>query len=85
MAWTEKTGRNAWRVRYLRDDGRYGSISGFASRKAATNYADDLMSDRRGGRWFDPAAAKTLLAAWSGVWVETLDVETRTDENYRPR
>lgn len=83
MAWIEKTGQQLWRVRYLRDDGRYGSISGFDSKKAAQNFADDLESDRRCGRWFDPAAAKTLVATWPGVWVETLDVETRTDENYR--
>src|SRR6476469_10418410 len=47
MAWIEQTGQHAWRVRYQRDTGRYGSISGFSNKKAATDYANDLESDRR--------------------------------------
>jgi integrase len=83
MAWIERTGQHAWRVRYHRSNGRYGSISGFSSKTAAANFADDLESDQRRGQWFDPAAANIPTSAWSVVWVETLDVETRTDENYR--
>jgi hypothetical protein len=83
MAWTEQTGKNSWRVRYPRPSGGYGSTSGFRSRKAAQDYADDLESDRRHGRWLDPDGAKTTATAWAGRWVETLDVETRTEENYR--
>jgi hypothetical protein len=83
MAWIEQTGQHTWRVRYHRSNGHYGSISGFSSKTAAKNYADDLESDQRRGQWFDPAAANTTTSAWSVVWVETLDVETRTDENYR--
>ena len=51
--------------------------------KAAQDYADDLESDRRHGRWIDPDGAKTTTAAWISRWVDTLDVETRTEENYR--
>src|SRR3990170_1432431 len=47
MAWIEQTGVHSWRVRYPRPAGGYGSQSGFASRKAARDYADDLESDRR--------------------------------------
>jgi integrase len=83
MAWIEKTGQHAWRVRYQRDNGHYGSISGFSSKKTATNYADDLESEQRRGSWIDPAAARITASAWSAVWVETVDVETRTEENYR--
>src|SRR5205823_3904649 len=43
----------------------------------------DLESDRRRGQWLDPDDAKTIVTAWAGRWVETLDVETRTEENYR--
>jgi hypothetical protein len=63
MAWIEQTGQQAWRVRYQRDNGRYGSISGFSSKKAATDYANDLKSDRRRGRWIDPAAARIITSA----------------------
>jgi integrase len=83
MAWIEQTGQHAWRVRYPLGDGRYGSVSGFATAKAARDYANDLESDRRRGQWIDPVSAKTTVTTWSGVWVETLDVETRTEENYR--
>jgi integrase len=83
MAWIEQTGTCSWRVRYPRPGGGYGSVSGFSSRKAARNYASDLESDRRHGRWLDPDAAKTTVVVWAARWVETLDVETRTEENYR--
>lgn len=83
MAWIEQTGKCSWRVRYPRPTGGYGSVSGFGSRKAAQNYAADVESDRRRGRWLDPDGAKTTIAAWAARWVDTLDVETRTEENYR--
>jgi integrase len=83
MAWIERTGQHTWRVRYHRGAGHYGSISGFSCKTAATNYADDLESDQRRGQWLDPAAASITASAWSVVWIETLDVETRTEENYR--
>jgi hypothetical protein len=65
MAWIEQTGQHTWRVRYPHGDGRYSSISGFSSKKAATNYADDLESDQRRGQWLDPAAANITASAWS--------------------
>ncbi len=83
MAWIEQTGKCSWRVRYPRPTGGYGSVSGFDSRKSARDYAEDLDSDRRRGLWLDPDGAKTTVTAWAGQWVETLDVETRTEENYR--
>ena len=67
MAWIEQTGAQSWRVRYPRPAGGYGSVSGFASRKAAQDYADDLESDRRHGRWIDPDGAKTTLTAWTAA------------------
>ncbi|WP_083754180.1 tyrosine-type recombinase/integrase [Actinosynnema sp. ALI-1.44] len=83
MAWIEQTGKNSWRVRYLRDDGTYGSESGFHTKKAAEDYAQDMDTDRRRGTWLDPAGAKKPLADWATIWIETLDVEPRTEENYR--
>jgi hypothetical protein len=82
MAWVEQTGKQSWRVRYTRPTGGHGSVSGFKSRKAAQDYAEDLESDRRPGRWLDPDGAKTSLGSWAERWVPTLDVETRTEENY---
>ena len=83
MAWIEQTGQHTWRVRYPLGDGRYGSVAGFTTAKAARDYAYDLESDRRRGQWIDPASTKITLSTWSSVWVESLDVETRTEENYR--
>lgn len=83
MAWIEQTGMRTWRVRYPDPPAATGSQSGFASRKAAQDDADDLESDRRRGRWIDPDGAKTTVAAWAARWIETLDVETRTEENDR--
>jgi integrase len=85
MAWIEQTGQHTWRVRYPHDDrhSHYGSVSGFTTAKAARDYANGLESDRRRGQWIDPASSKITASAWSSMWVETLDVETRTEENYR--
>jgi hypothetical protein len=83
MAWIEQTGERSWRVRYPRTAGGYGSESGFRSPKAARDYANDLESDRRRGQWLDPDGGKTHLAAWADRWIDTVDVEPRTEENYR--
>lgn len=83
MAWVEQTGTRSWRVRYPRPTGGHGSVAGFSTRKAAQDYAEDLESDRRHGRWLDPDGAKITVEDWATRWVETLDVETRTEENYR--
>lgn len=85
MAWVEKSGKNSWRVRYFRDDGSIASIPGFPNKTAAQSKADDLESDRREGRWHDPAAGKILFAEWAEEWLDTIDVGKRTEENYRSR
>lgn len=82
MAWVEQTGRHAWRVRYRTADG-CGSVSGFNTRIAAVQYVQDLNADQRRGTWLDPAGARTPLAEWVHRWIDTIDVEIRTEENYR--
>jgi integrase len=42
-----------------------------------------MATDRRRGTWIDPTASKTTIAAWVEQWLPTLDVEIRTEENYR--
>jgi len=46
-------------------------------------YAAGIDVDQRRGTWLDPARGKTTLGCWVGDWVSTLDVEPRTEENYR--
>jgi integrase len=82
MAWVEQVGRCSWRVRYRTDAG-CGSVAGFASRTAAAEYVQDLRVDQRRGTWLDPAGAKLRLDEWVARWIDTIDVETRTEENYR--
>jgi integrase len=85
MAWVEQIGTRSWRVRYRRDDGTHGSFSGFHSKKAAQASAHNMEADQRRGTWLDPAGAQTTVAEWIARWVDTLDVEIRTEENYRGR
>jgi hypothetical protein len=82
MAWVEQVGLNSWRVRY-RTDGGYGSVSGFNSHQAAKERLQEMCTDQRRGTWLDPAGAKIRLGEWVQRWIETIDVETRTEENYR--
>src|SRR5262245_19880207 len=69
MAWVEQTGKRSWRVRYPRSAGGNGSVSGSTSRTAAQDYAADVESDRRLGRWLDPDGAKTTVGSWAVRWV----------------
>lgn len=84
MPWVDQTGDNTWRVRYRRDDGTIGSIPGFPDEKSANNYLLDMETDKRRGRWIDPTAGQTTVAAWAiPDWIGSLDVDQRTEENYR--
>jgi hypothetical protein len=84
MAWIEQISNHSWRVRYPRpNSGGYATISGFPDAKTAEQYAQDMQTDRRRGIWIDPAASKTTVATWVDRWLPTLDVEIRTEENYR--
>ncbi|WNV82600.1 tyrosine-type recombinase/integrase [Umezawaea sp. Da 62-37] len=83
MAWAEQSGSNHWRVRFRRDDGAISSIPGFHSQKAAENHAADLESDQRRGTWLDPTGGRTTLDEWLVEWLEALDVDIRTEDNYR--
>lgn len=83
MAWVERTPSGTWRVRYWKDDGRLGSVSGFASKTAAEHHAEDMESDQRAGTFIDPAAGRTRVADWVEQWLPALDVEIRTEEGYR--
>jgi hypothetical protein len=82
MAWVEQVGRHSWRARYRTDSG-YGSVSGFDSHETALEYVQDMRIDQRRRTWLDPAGAKTRLYKWVQRWIETIDVEIPTEENYR--
>ena len=81
MAWAEKHGKG-WRVRYWKDDGTLGSISGFPTKTAADDHADTMESDQRRGTWIDPAAGKLSLAEWTVDWLDALDVSRNTETQY---
>ena len=83
MAWVDRAGSNTWRVRYFKDDGTIGSISGFPTKTDAEHHADDMEADQRGGTFIDPARGKATLNAWIDDWLPALDVDIRTEENYR--
>jgi hypothetical protein len=83
MAWVERHGKKSWRVRYRKDDDTLGSISGFSTKKAATEHAETLKSEQRRGTWIDPHAGKITLTDWSATWLEALDVAANTEAQYR--
>jgi integrase len=83
MAWVDRAGANTWRVRYFKDNGTIGSISGFPTKTSAEHHAADIEADQRGGTFIDPARGKTTLNTWIADWLPALDVDIRTEENYR--
>jgi integrase len=83
MPWTEQSGDNTWRVRYRRDDTTIGSIPGFPTEQDANAYVADMEAEQRKGTWIDPTAGQVTVAAWVTDWIEALDIDQRTEENYR--
>ena len=49
MSFVEKSGKNSWRVRYPKDDGTLGSLTGFLTKTAAQNKATEIDANRRRG------------------------------------
>ncbi|WP_027932189.1 tyrosine-type recombinase/integrase [Amycolatopsis thermoflava] len=83
MPWAEPVADNSWRVRYRRDDGSKGAVTGFPDAEAAEDYIADMQTDQRRGTWIDPAAGRTLVTDWAPNWLDSLDIDQRTEDNYR--
>jgi integrase len=83
VAWYEQTGENSWRVRFRQADGAIGTISGFTREDDAENYALDMESDQRKGSWIDPTAGRITVNEFIPDWLDSLDIDVRTLENYR--
>ena len=63
--------------------GGYVSESGFRTSRVTRDYANGPRTRPAPrtvarSRWW-----KTHLAAWADEWIDTVDVEPRTEENYR--
>lgn len=81
MAWKEPVG-NVFRVRYYHEKDTITVPIKFATEQDALNYIADMESDKRRGRWIDPADGRMSLGEWVALWMQALDVEPRTVENY---
>jgi integrase len=83
MAFVEKRGKNSWRVRYPKEGGGFGTITGFSSKTAADAEAHNIETDQRRGSFLDPDAGKLSLAEWAVTWFDALDVADTTTAQYR--
>jgi integrase len=83
MAYTEKSGCNSWRVRYERDDGTLGSLSGFTSEDAANEEARRINMERHGGSRTDVVSGRRLFGDWVEPWFASIDVAPTTLAQYR--
>ena len=80
MAWIERTGVQTWQVRYRDSAGRCQG-SGITSPRSRSPRRWPPTSGAAPG--WTPQGARTLVAEWAKRWIETIDVEIRTEENYR--
>ena len=72
----------AWEVRY-RDDDRRDRSQTFARKSQAQDFANEVESDIRGGRYIDPAKGKVTLSKWTERWLETTrHLKPKTREGY---
>lgn len=84
MAYSEKSGKNTWRVRYERDDDTLGSLSGFTSVEAADAEAARINKEHSiGSSRPDPAAARAPFGDWVEPWFDSIDVAPTTLAQYR--
>jgi integrase len=77
MAWVDKSRRKLWRVRY-REDGVIQSVPGFETREEAVDYASKIT-----GGWRPESDPVATLGSWAAQWFDVLDVDERTEDNYR--
>lgn len=82
MGYAEQRGK-FWRARWKLPSGKPGSMSGFPTRRAAENYANDQESAVRAGNYVDPRAGQILVNEWTDRWFVSLDLELATMENYK--
>jgi integrase len=78
-----KSGKKTWRVRYPKNDGGFGTISGFTSKTAARDKAAEIEADQRRGQFLDPDGGKLTVAEWSIAWFDAIDVAATTEAQYR--
>ncbi|GAA3027775.1 hypothetical protein [Streptosporangium longisporum] len=82
MGYGEKHGKG-YRARWRDAAGDLQSMSGFPTKKAAKNYADDQEANVRAGRYVDPRAGQMLVNDWLTAWYASLDLELSTMDQYR--
>lgn len=82
MAYAEKRG-NLWRARWVSPSGKLESQSGFKTRKAAEDYANDKESSVRKNTYVDVRAGQVTVAEIANAWYSGLDLEPTTMSNYR--
>jgi hypothetical protein len=85
VAYGEPDRGMAWRARYKRPDGTYGSRSGFSSRTAAEEWGDEQEALIRRNIWIDPRDAETLFGLFVEEWLAAVSprLEPNTTAKYR--
>ncbi|MGP3914386.1 tyrosine-type recombinase/integrase [Nonomuraea sp. 10N515B] len=88
MAFTERRGKNSWRVHYKRPDGTWDKTSKdeydrpFASEQAAKDWGIAQEVDIKRGVWRDPELGKLTLQDWVDQWWPAQDLALKTRRNY---
>lgn len=81
MGYGEKHGR-MFRACWKGPAGRIERMSGFVTKKAAAQYANDQEAAIRAGRYVDPRAGQITLHEWVNTWYPAQDLELSTMETY---
>ncbi|WP_405769154.1 hypothetical protein OG539_32520 [Actinacidiphila glaucinigra] len=87
----DKRGKMRWRGRHKLPNGKYGSVSKdengqpFYTERAAEQYAQGLEVDARRKTFINPQDGRITIAAWSELWLASLEVDHLSDRTIRSR
>lgn len=67
---TTRGGKTAWRARYRKPDGTWGSEPGFPTKRTALEWGEEQEAAIRAGRWIDPDLMALPFGVFARTWMK---------------
>lgn len=89
--WSKKDKRHYWRVKYKLPNGKYASASKddfgnrFKTKGQAERYGHAMETDIDRKVFVNPKDGRITIAAWAELWLDSIEVGTLSERDYRSR